>query len=108
MRTALLAAALTLAAAASSAEVITPVADLVRSSEATVAGTVHRLTDEDEFVLDDGTGHVRVQVGPSLVPVRPGHKVTVSGLVDDGLRIEIHAREIVGADGTTFTFDHSY
>lgn len=108
MRPALLAAALALAAAASSAEVITPVSDLVRSSQATVAGTVHRLTDEDEFVLDDGTGHVRVYVGPSLVPVRPGDQVTVSGLVDDGLRLEIYAREIVAADGTTFTFDHSY
>ena len=103
---ALLAAALLLAAPA--AAEVTPVADLLRNSVATVSGTVDRLTDEDEFVLADATGHVRVYVGPALVPVRPGDRITVTGIVDDGLRLEIYAREIVAADGRTFTFDHRY
>jgi uncharacterized protein YdeI (BOF family) len=87
---------------------VTPVADLRRDAPATVAGTVDRITDEDEFVLADATGQVRVHVGPTVVPVRPGDSVTVTGMVDDGLRLEIYAREIVGADGTVFTFDHRY
>jgi uncharacterized protein YdeI (BOF family) len=103
----LLAAAFAMLAAPAAADV-TPVADLARNSVATVSGTVDRITDEDEFVLKDGTGHVRVYVGPALVPVRPGERITVTGLVDDGLRIEIYARQIVRADGTTLTFDHSY
>jgi uncharacterized protein YdeI (BOF family) len=86
----------------------TTVAELRRDSFATVAGTVDRITDEDEFVLADGTGHVRVYVGPTTVPVRPGETVTVSGHVDDGLRLEIYAREIVRADGTILVFDHRY
>lgn len=84
----------------------TPVAELRRDTFATVAGTVDRITDEDEFVLADATGHVRIHVGPTLVPVRPGENVTVSGLVDDGLRLEIYAREIVRADGTILSLEH--
>ena len=86
----------------------TPVAELRRDSLATVAGTVDRITDEDEFVLADATGQVRIYVGPTIVPVRPGEAVTVTGIVDDGLRLEIYAREIVRADGTILTCDHRY
>ncbi len=86
---------------------MTPVAELRRDSLATVAGTVDRIPDEDEFVLADPTGQVRIYVGPSPVPVLPGEAVTVTGRVDDGLRLEIYAREIVRADGTILTFDHS-
>jgi uncharacterized protein YdeI (BOF family) len=103
----LLAAALAALAAPVAADA-TPVADLARNTFATVAGTVDRITDEDEFVLADGTGHVRVHIGPGLVAVQPGERVIVTGLVDDGLRIEIYAREIVRADGTILTFDHRY
>lgn len=102
-----LAMAVALLATQAAAEAIA-VADLERNSVATVAGTVERITDEDEFVLADGTGHVRVYIGPGLVPVQPGESITVTGLVDDGLRIEIYAREIVRADGTILTFDHRY
>jgi hypothetical protein len=49
----------------------TPVAELRRDSMAMVAGTEDRITDEDEFVLADATGHVRIHVGPTIVPVRP-------------------------------------
>jgi uncharacterized protein YdeI (BOF family) len=108
MRSNLLAAVLALTATPALASDRTPVGDLQRDTFATVQGTVDRLTDEDEFVLSDGTGHVRVYVGSAPVPVRPGETVTVSGHVDDGLRIEIYAREIVRADGTIFVFDHRY
>lgn len=108
MKSALFAAAVALAAGPVVASTGTPIAELARGSFVTVAGTVDRLTDEDEFVLADPTGQVRVYVGPTFVPVRPGEDVTVTGLVDDGLRLEIYAREIVRADGTTFTFDHRY
>jgi uncharacterized protein YdeI (BOF family) len=104
----LIAAALAVMATPLAAAEATPVEDLTRSTFATVKGTVDRITDEDEFVLADATGHVRIYVGPALVPVRPGDSVTVSGMVDDGLRLEIYAREIVAADGTVFTFDHRY
>lgn len=108
MKPALLTAFLLAFAAAPVLAETTAIGELRRSSFATVAGTVDRVTDEDEFVLRDGTGHVRVYVGPALVPVRAGDSVTVTGTVDDGLRLEIYAREIVDADGTTFTFDHRY
>ena len=99
--------ALLLAGASAFADPIA-IAELRRESVATVAGTVDRITDEDEFVLADATGQVRVYVGPTVVPVRPGEAVTVTGMVDDGLRLEIYAREIVRADGTVLTFDHRY
>jgi hypothetical protein len=108
MKTCLFAAAFALSALPALAEGPTPVAELKRNSHAVVAGTVDRLTDEDEFVLSDATGHVRVYVGPAIVPVRAGDRVTVTGFVDDALRLEIYAREIVRADGATFTFDHRY
>jgi hypothetical protein len=79
-----------------------------RDSFATVAGTVDRITDEDEFVLADATGPRPDLCRPDLVPVEPGETVTVTGIVDDGLRLEIYAREIVRADGTILTFDHRY
>jgi uncharacterized protein YdeI (BOF family) len=106
MRPAFLAAALALACAPAAAADPTAVAELRRNSFATVAGTVDRLTDEDEFVLADATGHVRIYVGPNAVPVTPGETITVSGHVDEGLRLEIYAREIIRADGTILTFRH--
>jgi hypothetical protein len=38
--------------------------------------------------------------------VAPGEVITVSGMVDEALRLEIYADTIVRADGTTFTFTH--
>ncbi|MCU0855444.1 MAG: hypothetical protein MUF63_11200 [Rhodobacteraceae bacterium] len=105
MKPALLAAAFVLASPAA-ADQPTPIAEISRNAPATVAGTVDRLTDEDEFVLADQTGQVRVYVGPNRVPVAPGDVVTVSGMVDEALRLEIYADTIVRADGTTFTFTH--
>jgi uncharacterized protein YdeI (BOF family) len=108
-RLAILAAlAVALPGAAYAASAVTAVEDLRRNSVVTVEGTVDRITDEDEFILRDATGTVPVYIGPSIVPAPEGEAVTVTGVVDDGLRIEIYARELVRADGTRVTFTHSY
>lgn len=104
---AFLLAALPLAAPAAASET-TRIADLVRNTNVTVVGSVDRLTDEDEFILADASGSVRVYVGPNFVPVNPGDTVTVRGFVDDDFRLEIYAREIVRPDGSTVTLDHRY
>jgi uncharacterized protein YdeI (BOF family) len=105
--TALLVAAMPLAAPAAAGEA-TRIADLVRNTNVTVVGTVERLTDEDEFILRDASGSVRVYVGPNFVPANPGDAVTVRGFVDDDFRLEIYAREIVRPDGSTVTLEHRY
>ena len=105
---ALLLSALVLTAAPVHAGDVTRIADLVRNTNVTVAGTVSRLTDEDEFVLADASGSVRVYVGPNWVPVNPGDAVTVRGFVDSDLRLEIYAREIVRPDGSTVRLEHRY
>jgi uncharacterized protein YdeI (BOF family) len=90
------------------AETITPIGDLVRNSHVTVSGSVDRITDEDEFLMSDSTGSVRVYVGDSLVPAKRGDAVTIRGFVDDDLPLEIYARELVRPDGSVVTFDHEY
>jgi uncharacterized protein YdeI (BOF family) len=108
-RLALLAAfAVTVPGLAVASATVTAVEDLRRNSVVTVQGTVDRITDEDEFVLRDATGTVPIYIGPNLVPAPEGEAVTVTGVVDDGLRLEIYARELVRADGTRVTFSHSY
>jgi uncharacterized protein YdeI (BOF family) len=107
MKFALLAAVF-LAASPAAASETTRIADLVRNTNVTVVGSVDRLTDEDEFILADASGSVRVYVGPNFVPVNPGDTVTVRGFVDDDFRLEIYAREIVRPDGSTVTLDHRY
>lgn len=97
-----------LAATPAAASETTRIADLVRNTNVTVVGSVDRLTDEDEFILADASGSVRVYVGPNIVPVNPGDTVTVRGFVDDDFRLEIYAREIVRPDGSTVTLDHRY
>jgi uncharacterized protein YdeI (BOF family) len=97
-----------LLAAPASASDVTAIGDLVGYTNVTVVGTVQRLTDEDEFILADPSGTVRVYVGPNFVPVNPGDAVTVRGFVDRELRLEIYAREIVRADGSTVTLEHRY
>jgi uncharacterized protein YdeI (BOF family) len=104
---AFLLAAMPLAAPAAASEA-TRIAELARNTNVTVVGTVERLTDEDEFILRDASGSVRVYVGPNFVPANPGDAITVRGFVDDGLRLEIYAREIVRPDGSTVTLDHRY
>ena len=84
------------------------IADIARNMDVTLAGTVDRITDEDEFVLRDASGTVRVYVGPNRVPAAPGEAVTVIGHVDDDRPIEVYATRIVLADGTQVELPHRY
>jgi hypothetical protein len=87
---------------------LTEIADLVHGQEVTLQGVVHRITDEDEFILADASGRVPVYVGPNSVPATMGEAITVVGHVDDdGLR-EIYARLIIRADGSKVPLSHRY
>jgi uncharacterized protein YdeI (BOF family) len=109
LSTAVAAALLAAAPAASADRPLTPIGDLQRGTMVTVAGVVERITDEDEFRLTDATGTVRVYVGPNWVPAAVGEAITVDGFVDDGLsRKEIYARSLTRADGTVIAFEHRY
>mgnify|MGYP006300280517 CR=1 FL=1 len=88
---------------------VTPIGDLQRGSMVTVSGTVERILDTDEFRLADGTGSVRVYIGPNWVPAQVGEQVSVSGFVDDDFGPkEIYARTLTHADGTVVQFEHRY
>jgi uncharacterized protein YdeI (BOF family) len=96
-------------ASAAYAQTPVPIEDAKRGTMVTVAGTVERITDEDEFILTDQSDSIRVYVGPNWVPAQVGDTVTVHGFVDDDLlRRELYARTLTMADGTTFTFDRRY
>lgn len=86
-----------------------PIDSLQNGMTATVAGTVERITDEDEFRLTDASGSIIVYIGPQIVPFDVGEAVTIEGIVDrEGMRLEIYAREAVRADGSVLQFSHSY
>jgi uncharacterized protein YdeI (BOF family) len=84
------------------------VSTLSPGQQVTLAGTVERITDEDEFLLRDATGTVLVYVGPNLVPASVGERITVSGMVDDDGPLEIYATAITRADGTVVELSHQY
>ncbi|WP_322890101.1 MULTISPECIES: hypothetical protein [unclassified Yoonia] len=104
-----LCAALTAPAAFASTPT-TPIADVQRGTMVTVAGTVERITDEDEFRLTDASGSIQIYVGPNWVPAEVGESVVINGFVDDDLVFprEIYARSLTRADGTVITFDLRY
>ena len=89
---------------------ITPISGLRRGAMVTVRGEVKRITDEDEFLLRDSTGSVRIYVGPNSIPAKVGEQVTVRGLVDDDKDApkEIYAKTLTRADGSVVKFDHKY
>jgi uncharacterized protein YdeI (BOF family) len=84
------------------------IASLERGQQVIVAGSVDRITDEDEFILRDATGTVRVYVGPNRVPASQGETITVHGIVDDDLPLEVYATAITRADGTRVDLPHEY
>lgn len=88
----------------------TPIADVQRGTMVTVAGTVERITDEDEFRLTDASGSIQIYVGPNWVPAEVGESVVINGFLDDDFVFprEIYARSLTRADGTVITFDRQY
>jgi len=71
-----------------------------------IRGVVDRITDEDEFRLQDDSGSIRVYVGwRNRVPAAEGETVTVVGTVDGtgpgGIFREVYAQEVVLSDGRT-------
>lgn len=82
---------------------VTAIGDLQRNMFVTVSGVVERVTDEDEFVIADSSGSVRVWTGNMFFTVEPGENVSVTGFVDDDMLIEIYAQEITRQDGTLVT-----
>lgn len=101
-------AVLLAAAPALAEQTITPIAEVQRDMAVTLQGKVERITDEDEFVLRDASGAIRVYVGPNRVPAAPGESVTVIGHVDDDRPVEVYATEMVRADGTRVALPHRY
>lgn len=78
---------------------LTPIGSLVRGSFVTIAGSVDRVTDEDEFFLRDDTGSVKIWTGGVFFPVAQGDQVTVRGFVDEDLLMEVYAQEIITESG---------
>jgi uncharacterized protein YdeI (BOF family) len=86
----------------------TNIAEVLRKTSTTLAGTVERITDEDEFVLRDASGTIRVYVGPNRVPAGPDESVIVIGHVDDDRPLGVYATEMVRADGSRVALPHRY
>lgn len=85
---------------------VTRIGSLVRNTMVTVEGTVTRINDEDEFVITDSTGSIQIYTGRSFFTVDQGQRVSVRGLVDDGVMLEIYADEIVLPDGSVVEVRH--
>lgn len=78
---------------------LTAIGSLVRGTFVTIAGSVERVSDEDEFVLRDNTGSVKIWTGGVFFPVVAGDLVTVRGFVDEDLLLEVYAQEIITESG---------
>jgi uncharacterized protein YdeI (BOF family) len=80
------------------------IADVSRGERVELRGEVVRIADEDEFILEDDSGRVRVYIGwQNDLPVDRGDIVIVEGRADDdafpGMRPEIYARVLELANG---------
>jgi uncharacterized protein YdeI (BOF family) len=88
-----------------SAEAVINIGDITRNTPVFIRGVVEEVSDEDEFVIQDATGSVRVWTGATFFTVSLGEEVSVRGFVDDGLLLEVYAQEITRSDGTVLTID---
>lgn len=93
------------AAAQEQDETVTALQDVRRGEFVTVKGEVTRMRENDEFIVEDGSGRAEVYVrgGLGRPTFRRGDTVTVRGWVDDDLISiprEIYATEIELSDGT--------
>ena len=94
------------ASSVQSAKPVTKIDDVYRGAYVNLTGSVVRFLDEDEFVLQDDTGSIRVYIGwNNRMPVRPGEKVTVEGFVDFDLRLEVYAWTITKENGEVIELD---
>jgi uncharacterized protein YdeI (BOF family) len=76
----------------------TPIGELDRNDNTTIAGTVHSVVG-NEFILDDGTGQIIVDAGPHwfhTVDIRAGERLTVIGEYDD---YDFDAHRIIRSNG---------
>ncbi len=83
---------------------ITPIASIQPGAPVSLHGKVHKVTDDDEFILRDETGRVEVYIGwKNQMPVKKGDAVTVHGVADDdvrpGKRPDIYASRLVLSGG---------
>ncbi|QYO63415.1 type I secretion C-terminal target domain-containing protein [Leptolyngbya sp. 7M] len=77
------------------------ISNLQRGMLQTIVGTIEWITDEDEFILKDGTGQIRVDANldnDRRLPVTLNQALTVTGQLDDDF--EFDALKITQADGT--------
>jgi uncharacterized protein YdeI (BOF family) len=85
-------------------ERITPIDEVRRGQAVVLAGTVKRISDSDEFVLEDESGRIKIYIGwKNRMPVEAGESVTVWGVADDdvfpGFRPEIYAQTLELSSG---------
>lgn len=94
-------------------EVVIPIDEVHRGQHVILEGTVRRIADSDEFVLEDDSGRIRVYIGwKNRMPVSRGERVKVWGVADDdafpGFRPEIYARTLELASGRKIELFRAY
>ena len=88
----------------------TPIRDLQRTSSMTIAGEIRSIVG-DEFILDDGTGQIIVDVGdhsyyyPYPLNLHQGEYVTVVGEYDD---YDFDAYRITRSNGEVIHIREAY
>ena len=82
------------------------ISGLERGRTATIEGTVDRFFDSDDIRLRDESGTVRVYLGPDILPIESGERLSISGIMDDDLVLnEFYAREITQENGDVLVID---
>ncbi len=79
----------------------------------TIAGTVRMYVDENEFLLDDGTGQIVVDAGPpwyQQISTPTGVVASITGQIDFDRRgqVDLDACQIVAVGSTTAIRDCSF
>lgn len=106
MKIALIGAGLTVATLAAVAAPVlsqSTIQDLRSNSTVTLSGEVVQLTDDDDFLLDDGTGQIEVEAETAAIQasnLAVGTSVTVTGYYDED---EFEALTLTPAGGETIT-----
>jgi uncharacterized protein YdeI (BOF family) len=106
MKIALIGAGITVASLAIVAAPVlsqSTIQDLRSTNTVTLSGEVVRLTDDDDFLLDDGTGQIEVEAETAAIQesnLAVGTSVTVTGYCDED---EFEALTLTPAGGETIT-----